>query len=208
MMPASKHGDPQVGVDIHLCTVPPSPSPVPLPTPHTSVVFDPFDYVPILGATVTVCGMKRATAGTSATAIHIPPGFPFVPKLPDKDDEIFMGSSTVVADGDPFSFTSVPTLSCQIVGMISPPRLKKKGPPKAMLLPTTVNLAIPTNVFVGGPPTISLHGHGVQVRAFGSGAVCEVRAIQTYSATALQEPQPGFSEMRNLARRAGQYPVR
>ena len=27
-----------------------------------------------------------------------------------------------------------------------------------MLLPTTVNLAIPTNVFVGGPPTISLLG--------------------------------------------------
>ncbi len=158
MMPASKHGDPQLGIDIHLCVVPPSPSPVPLPTPHTSIVFDPFDYVPILGATVTVCGMKRATAGTNATAIHIPPGFPFAPKLPDKDDEIFMGSSTVVADGDPFSFTSVPTLSCQIVGMFSPPRLKKKGPPKAMLLPTTVNLAIPTNVFVGGPPTISLMG--------------------------------------------------
>jgi hypothetical protein len=156
MMPASKHGDPQIGVDVHLCTVPPSPSPVPLPTPHTSVVFDPFDYVPILGATVTVCGMKRATAGTSGTAIHIPPGFPFVPKLPDKDDEIFMGSSTVIADGEPFSFTSVPTLSCQIAGMPSPPRIKKKGPPKLMLLPTTVNLAIPTNVFVGGPPTISL----------------------------------------------------
>ncbi|MCP4991050.1 MAG: hypothetical protein GY928_34870, partial [Colwellia sp.] len=106
MMPAAKHGDPQVGIDIHLCTVPLG-SPAPLPTPHTSIVFDPFDYVPIFGATVTVCGMKRATAGTSATAIHIPPGFPFAPKLPDKDDEIFMGSSTVVADGDPFSFTSV-----------------------------------------------------------------------------------------------------
>ena len=157
MMPAAKHGDPQVGIDIHLCTVPPG-TPAPLPTPHTSIVFDPFDYVPILGATVTVCGMKRATAGTSATAIHIPPGFPFAPKLPDKDDEIFMGSSTVVADGDPFSFTSVPTLSCQVAGMPSPPRPKKKGPPKAMLLPTTVNLAIPTNVVIGGPPTISLMG--------------------------------------------------
>lgn len=157
MMPAAKHGDPQLGIDIHLCTVPPG-TPAPLPTPHTSIVFDPFDYVPILGATTTVCGMKRATAGTNATAIHIPPGFPFVPKLPDKDDEIFMGSSTVVADGCPFSFTSVPTLSCQVAGMPSPLRLKKKGPPKAMLLPTTVNLAIPTNVFIGGPPTISLMG--------------------------------------------------
>lgn len=160
MMPAAKHGDPQLGIDIHMCTVPPSPSPVPLPTPHTSIVFDPFDYVPILGGTVTVLGMKRATAGTNATAIHIPPGFPLVPvpKLPEKDDELFMGSSTVTADGDPFSFIAVPVLSCSIAGMISPPRLKKSGPPKAMLLPTTVNLAIPTNVVIGGPPTISLLG--------------------------------------------------
>ena len=49
MMPAAKHGDPQLGVDIHLCVIPLSP-PVPLPTPHTSVVFDPFDYIPIIGA--------------------------------------------------------------------------------------------------------------------------------------------------------------
>jgi hypothetical protein len=159
MMPAAKHGDPQLGVDIHLCVVPPSPSPVPLPTPHISVVFDPFDYIPYIGATVTVCGMKRATAGTNGMVVHIPPGFPFAPKLPDKDDELFMGSATVVADGDPFSFISVPVLGCQVAGMISIPRLKKKGSgKKAMLLPTTVNLAIPTNVFVGGPPTISLMG--------------------------------------------------
>ena len=159
MMPAAKHGDPQLGVDIHLCTVPPSPSPVPLPTPHISIVFDPFDYVPILGATVTVCGMKRATAGTNGMVVHIPPGFPFAPKLPDKDDELFMGSATVVADGDPFSFIGVPVLGCQVAGMISIPRLKKKGSgKKACLLPTTFNLAIPTNVFVGGPPTISLMG--------------------------------------------------
>lgn len=160
MMPAAKHGDPQLGVDIHMCAVPPSPSPVPLPTPHMSIVFDPFDYVPIFGATVTVCGMKRATAGTNAMVVHIPPGFPIVPtpKPPEKDDELFMGSSTVVADGDPFSFIAVPVLSCQIAGMPSIPRLKKKGPKKLMLLPLTVNLAIPTNVVVGGPPTISLMG--------------------------------------------------
>jgi RHS repeat-associated protein len=157
MMPAAKHGDPQLGVDIHLCAVPPSPSPVPLPTPHMSIVFDPFDYVPIFGATVTVCGMKRATAGTNATVVHIPPGFPFTPKLPDKDDELFMGSATVVADGDPMSHISHPVLGCQVAGMISPPRLKKKNK-GMMLLPTSFNLAIPTNVFVGGPPTISLLG--------------------------------------------------
>ena len=158
MMPAAKHGDPQLGVDIHLCVVPPSPSPVPLPTPHMSVVFDPFDYVPIIGATITVCGMKRATAGTEGQVVHIPPGFPFAPKLPDRDDELFMGSATVIADGDPFSYLSLPVLGCQIAGMMAPFRPRKKGTPKLMVLPTTFNLAIPTSVFVGGPPTISLLG--------------------------------------------------
>jgi len=157
MMPAAKPGDPQVGVDIHLCIVPPSPSPVPLPTPHMSIVFDVFDYIPRIGATVTVCGMKRAVAGTSGKAVHIPPGFPFAPKIPDTSDEIFMGSATVLADSNPFSFLTVPVLACQVAGMLSPPRLKQHEK-KMMLLPTVTNLAIPTNVFVGGPPTISLMG--------------------------------------------------
>ncbi|CAN5907546.1 RHS repeat-associated core domain-containing protein [soil metagenome] len=159
MMPAAKHGDPQMGVDIHLCMVPaPAPVPTPLPTPHMSVVFDPMDYVPFIGATITVCGMKRATAGTNGTVVHIPPGFPFAPKLPEKDDELFMGSATIVADGDPMSHIAHPVLSCQMAGMMSPFRVKKKGGPKAMVLPTVFNLAIPSTVFLGGPPTINLMG--------------------------------------------------
>ncbi|WKB55813.1 RHS repeat-associated core domain-containing protein [Eleftheria terrae] len=158
MMPAAKHGDPQMGVDVHLCVVPPSPSPVPLPTPHLSVVFDPFDYLPFIGATVSVFGMKRATAGTGAIVVHIPPGFPFAPILPEKDDELFMGSSTVLADGDPFSYLALPVLGCQVAGMPSPPRPKKRRVPMPTLLPTTFNLAIPTTVKVGGPPTVSLMG--------------------------------------------------
>lgn len=160
MMPAAKHGDPQMGVDIHLCTVPSplGPVPVPLPTPHTSVVFDPMDYLPIIGATITVCGMKRATAGTTGKVVHIPPGFPFAPKLPDTEDELFMGSATVLADGDPFSHLSHPVLACQVAGMPSPPRPRKKGGPRMMLAPTVFNLAIPVNVFIGGPPMISLFG--------------------------------------------------
>ena len=161
MMPAAKHGDPQIGVDIHLCIVPPG-TPVPLPTPHMSVVFDPFDYIPIIGATITVSGMKRATAGTAGIVVHIPPGFPFAPKLPDKDDEVFMGSATVVADGDPMSHIAHPVLSCQAVGMAAPFRLRKKGGPRVMVLPTVFNLAIPTTVFVGGPPTISMMGMAVK----------------------------------------------
>jgi RHS repeat-associated protein len=174
MMPAAKHGDPQVGVDIHLCIVPPSPSPVPLPTPHMSVVFDPFDYLPILGATVTVCGMKRAVAGTSGKAVHIPPGFPFAPKIPDTSDEIFMGSATVDADGNPFSFLGVPVLACQVAGMPSPPRPKQQEK-KLMLLPTVTNLAIPTSVFIGGPPTISLMGMAFKFAFAGLGRLAKTR---------------------------------
>ncbi len=152
----AKHGDPQLGVDIHLCTTPAGP--VPLPTPHLSVVFDPFDYLPFIGATVKVMGMKRATAGTAAIVVHIPPGFPFAPMLPDKEDELFMGSSTVLADGDPLSYQALPVLGCQIAGMPSPPRPKKKKLKLPNLLPTSVNLAIPSTVKVGGAPTISMAG--------------------------------------------------
>jgi len=156
MMPSAKHGDPQLGIDIHLCMLPVGP--VPLPVPHMSVVFDPFDYIPFIGATIEVQGMKRATAGTGAITIHIPPGFPFAPMLPERDDELFMGSATVMADGDPFSYQALPVLGCQVVGMPSPPRPRKRKIPKPTLLPTTFNLAIPTNVFIGGAPTISMMG--------------------------------------------------
>jgi len=193
MMPAAKHGDPQMGVDVHLCVVPPSPSPVPLPTPHMSIVFDPFDYVPVLGASVTVCGMKRATAGTNGTVVHIPPGFPFAPKLPDKDDELFMGSSTVVADGDPFSFIGVPALGCQVAGMISIPRLKKKGSgKKAMLLPTTFNLAIPSTVFVGGPPTISLMGLAMKGLFSALGKFAKSKLFKKFRQKLFGHMKPGF----------------
>jgi hypothetical protein len=199
MMPAAKHGDPQLGVDIHLCVVPPSPSPVPLPTPHISVVFDPFDYIPYIGATVTVCGMKRATAGTNGMAVHIPPGFPFAPKLPDKDDELFMGSATVVADGDPFSFIAVPVLGCQVAGMLSIPRLKKKGSgKKTMLLPTTFNLAIPTTVFVGGPPTISLMGMAFKAGFKALGKFAKSGLFKRVRQRVFRNMKPGFLKCKVL----------
>jgi RHS repeat-associated protein len=197
MMPAAKHGDPQIGVDIHLCVVPPSPSPVPLPTPHTSIVFDPMDYIPFIGASVTVCGMKRAVAGTNGKAIHIPPGFPFAPKIPDTSDEIFMGSATVVADGDPFSFLSVMVLSCQVAGMLSPPRLKKKEK-KLMLLPTVTNLAIPTNVFIGGPPTISLMGMASKLGFAALGKFAKSGLFKSIRKKLFGKMKPGFLKCKIL----------
>ncbi|MPY87896.1 MAG: type IV secretion protein Rhs, partial [Luteitalea sp.] len=198
MMPAAKHGDPQLGVDIHLCTVPPSPAPVPLPTPHISVVFDPFDYVPIIGATVTVCGMKCATAGTGGIAVHIPPGFPFAPKFPDWDDELFMGSSTVIADSNPFSYIALPVLSCQVAGMMAPPRPKKKGPMKMMVLPLTFNLAIPTGVFLGGAPTISLMGMAFKGAFAGLGKLAKSGLFKRIRQKLFKNVKPGFLKCKVL----------
>jgi RHS repeat-associated protein len=139
----------------------PGTPPVPLPTAHISMVLDPFDYLPFIGATVQVAGVKRATAGTGGLSVHIPLALwvPFLraPGGPQFDDELFMGSKTVLADDSPFSRLGMPVLDCSVVGMVPPFRLKKPSKPHlSMTLPTSVNLAIPDSVFIGGPPTISM----------------------------------------------------
>src|SRR5690606_4452128 len=86
-----------------------------------------------------------------------PLGGSFV-KPPMNENEIFMGSATVVADGAPLSFTAVPALSCHDIGMIAPIRMKKPKKSYGMVLPTSVLLAIPVGmpVMVGGPPTVDM----------------------------------------------------
>lgn len=154
MMAAAKHGDTQMGVDTHLCVIPGVIAPVPLPTIHISTVFDPFDYIPGMGTTVTVGGMKSATAGTAGMVVHIPPGFPFAPPLPSPIDLLFKGSSTVVVDGHPMAHISHEVLGCQVAGMPSPIRRKKGGASVANASATTVNLATPMPVYIGGPASI------------------------------------------------------
>lgn len=155
-MHSGAHFDPQLGLDIHTY-------PWPLPTPHIGIVFDVFDYLPLIGTTVHVNSIKRASAGTGGMSVHIPVGGAWVPPLrmpggPQIEDELFMGSKTVSVDGEPFSRIGMPVLSCNIVGMIPPFRLKRATKPKplSLTLPLTFNLAIPNNVIVGGPPTINL----------------------------------------------------
>ncbi|MGP3593654.1 RHS repeat-associated core domain-containing protein [Vagococcus sp. WN89Y] len=155
-MHSGAHFDPQLGLDIHTY-------PWPLPTPHIGLVFDVFDYLPLIGTTVHVNSIKRASAGTGGIAVHIPVGGVWVPPLrmpggPQIEDELFMGSKTVSVDGEPFSRIGMPVLSCNILGMIPPFRLKRAAKPKplSLTLPLTFNLAIPNNVVVGGPPTVNL----------------------------------------------------
>lgn len=162
MMLAAKHFDPVVGVDIHIIQPPGPVPPVPIPHPFVGFLVDPFDYVPIIGATVYINGVPRAIAGTMGKGVppHIPIGGMFVKPPIANECEMFMGSATVAFDGDAASYMSLPALSCHCIGMIAPIRPKKKGKVKSMVLPTSVVLPIPAGppVFIGGPPTISLMG--------------------------------------------------
>ncbi len=157
---AAKHFDPLVGIDTHITLIPSpaGPIPTPLPNPYIGIVFDPMDYVPMLGATVYINGLPRGIAGGSGQALppHIPLAGPFA-KPPTNESEIFMGSSTVVVDGSPQSYLALPVLSCQDIGSPAPPR-PGKAEPKSLMLPTTVVLSVPMGpmVMIGGPPTISM----------------------------------------------------
>lgn len=39
-MPAVKHFDPVIGLDVHTVIIPPSPAPIPIPHPHVGFVLD------------------------------------------------------------------------------------------------------------------------------------------------------------------------
>ncbi len=164
-MIAAKAFDPVLGVDIHIIQPPGPVPPVPIPHPFIGILLDPFDFAPIIGSTVSVNGLPRATAGTGGRCLppHIPIGGVFV-KPPANECDIFMGSSTVLADDEPFSFLGMPAISCHCIGMPPIPRLKKKRRVKSLVLPTTVVLAIPMGapVLVGGPPTISMMALGMK----------------------------------------------
>jgi uncharacterized Zn-binding protein involved in type VI secretion len=135
-MLALKHFDPIIAADVHLVQPPGSVPPVPIPHPHVAMIFDPADYLPVIGATVKVNGLIAARAGTSGQAAppHIPMGGVFV-KPPTNESQVFMGSATVLADGAPMSFTGVPVLTCQDIGMPAPFR-KGKSPAKTLMLPS------------------------------------------------------------------------
>ena len=79
-MIAAKAFDPVMGVDVHIIQPPGPVPPVPIPHPFVGMLVDPMDFAPVIGATVLVNGMPRATAGTGGKAIppHIPIGGVFV----------------------------------------------------------------------------------------------------------------------------------
>ncbi|WP_207431280.1 DUF6531 domain-containing protein [Sabulibacter ruber] len=164
MNPAAKQFDIVMGVDLHIIQPPGPVPPLPIPHPFIGIVFDPMDFIPVLGATILVNGIPRAQAGTAAKDIpvHFPIGGSFI-KPPGNEGEMFMGSATVLAEDEPFTHLAHPVLSCHDIGMIGPPRRKKKGA-KTLMLPTSRVLPIPMGrpILVGGPPTISMVAVGMK----------------------------------------------
>ncbi|WP_436487186.1 DUF6531 domain-containing protein [Chitinophaga sp. ARDCPP14] len=144
--------------------LPPPPPPVeegkePAPEPF-SLAATAQMLVHALSPSVKVHNQWVANAGTPilhlpAIIAHLP--FPIV--KPKAASEMWMGSSTVLADGGPFSTQFHPALSCNLVGLPSPPRLNKKSTAMALMAPTSMLLIMTSSgkpVLVGGPPTIDL----------------------------------------------------
>ncbi len=165
MPPALKHLDVATGVDTHIVMVPSPAGPIPTPIPHPFIgaLFDPMDYMPKFGATVLINGMPRAHAGTAvkATPPHIPMGGPFMMPA-GNEGQLFMGSSTVLVEGEPMGYAGLPVLTCQDIGMPAPLRPSKKTSARSLMLPASIAMAIPSGpaVLIGGAPIISMPGPG------------------------------------------------
>ncbi|MFT4024742.1 MAG: DUF6531 domain-containing protein [Flavihumibacter sp.] len=189
-MPVGKYFDLAIGIDFEPTIAPPCPVfPVPhvgmvfdimgaimsaiasvLPPPPpppadgseapTTVLSIANAVVGAMKPSVKVHGQWVNNAGTGI--IHLPAVVIHLLPLtkPMAGSEMWMGSSTVLADGGPCSTQFHPALSCNLVGFPSLFRMNKPPRPKlSLMLPTSMLLGILSAgkpVLVGGPPTIDL----------------------------------------------------
>src|SRR5690606_2599195 len=134
-------------------------------------------------------------------AFTIPPG---------NECEVFMGSATVLGEGEPLSRMAMPTLSCQSIGIPSPPRKAKKPPKKTFFLPTSTLITIPMGmpVNVGGPPTINMMAIMMRLGLKGLGKLRKSKFMKKVSdkihdaASALMKKLKIPAGLRNKAHRA------
>jgi RHS repeat-associated protein len=174
MYVANTHLKPVIGLDIHFVNLP-FPF-VPLPHPYIGLVIDPFDYLPVIGATVKVNHVPRGntdTAGMLITFIHIPfgAGFTLIPLI-GHDSSNFFGSKTVQVDGAPMSGAGYVLMTCNDIGLpLSFQPGKKFKPIPSLYLPTSFCIPMQWGkpVMVGGPmvPHFSLMAL-LKAFAFGS----------------------------------------
>jgi RHS repeat-associated protein len=131
------------------------------PPPPISILSVATAVVSAMKPSVKVHGQWIANAGTGiqhlpGIFVHLP--FPIV--APMASSEMWMGSSSVLADGGPCSTQFHPALSCNLIGFPSLFRMNKPPKPKMTLMaPTSMLLVITSGgapVLVGGPPTIDL----------------------------------------------------
>src|SRR5690606_12181272 len=166
MLPVNRHLLPVIGIDIHVVLVPapPSPSPIPVPIPHPfiGIIMDVMDYVPYLGATLSVNNCKRGlsfTSGMLGCKVHLPiGGVSFLtPPMIGHDAYNFFGSLTVSGEGSLLSPAGFMTMTCNDFGVpltLQPPPEKGFWPPvPSRYLPLSTTIPIPAGppVNVGGP---------------------------------------------------------
>ena len=152
--------------------VDPDDNPVPPPEPPPASL-SLMDLAQGMAPSVEVHGRWIGQAGISIQ--HLPGiilhALPTVP--PMASSEMWMGSSTVLADGGPCTTQFHPALSCNIVGF--PSILRKLKPPKpkvSLMAPTamlTTIISFGKPVLVGGPPTIDLFQLGLKLGLKGLG---------------------------------------
>ncbi|WP_105195157.1 DUF6531 domain-containing protein, partial [Flavobacterium columnare] len=161
MLLADNHFTPIIGIDIHFTTMPPF-NPF---HPYIGIVIDPADYIPFIGATVHVNGIKRGVSDTSGIIIplvHIPlftPPWLMTPII-GHESMNFYASQNVYADGTRLSPKGYAVMTCNDIGMplslsLGKTKIGKKMLPFAPTLfaPTSFSIPIPTGlpVLVGGP---------------------------------------------------------
>jgi YD repeat-containing protein len=116
------------------------------------------------GGPVLINGLLRATAGTHAyhaPGLHAPLGAGFAGsdvRGPSSDAESFMGSRTVLANGDPLSFMALPALSCWCAGLGPIDHNGAHTQRDYPSLPTATMLSLPAvrPVLVGGAPVMNI----------------------------------------------------
>lgn len=180
MLLADNHFTPILGIDIHFTVLPP-----PIPNnpfqPFIGFVLDPMDYIPFIGATVNINGIKRGVSDTSGIIIplaHIPILGVFVmAPIIGHEAMNFFASKTVFADGTRLSPKGHFLMTCNDIGIplsLEPGKKKFWKIVPTLFAPTSYSIPIPMGppVNVGGPYAPDWGGilTGL-VMSFGFGAV-------------------------------------
>ena len=156
MLLANTHFTPVVGIDIHFTLLPPF-NPF---QPYIGFVLDPMDYVPFIGGTVNINGLKRGVSDTQGIIIplvHIPIIGTFaMSAIIGHESMNFFASQTVTADGMKLSPKGHFLMTCNDIGIplsLEPGKKKFWKLVPSLFAPTSYSIPLSTGspVNVGGP---------------------------------------------------------